>query len=613
MGWQASLSRAEVMRDCKTRLGVCLHTLPTLGRYTRKPMRRGLLIGLGIFAGSVLGWAGIERHHHNRVFAGVQAAGVLVGGLTLEEATAKIAAAAQNITPPLLTLKAGDQTLEVSAAELGWQPDPRATAERAFAVGRTRWSERLAALRGQVRVPLVPRVDARALENRLRVITDKLEYPPTDARVVFKNGQYVVIPEKAGLQLDIERAIETYIQHPTQSVLEFFPRSITPRLTAAMLEPVAQRANELLRPVTLVYAEPRPLGSGKIHRRTLSIAEVASLLIVQDEIKVNTTALNKILTQFARHDRLPQDARYTLSPEGQMVVRPEVDGWKLNQPETRKRLELALLRPDLSEFSLTVVPKTAQVRAADLPKAENLRLLAEATTNYGGSSSERIANVHAAARNLDGYVVPAGGVFNFNQAIGDISLENGFKEALVISEGRTVKGVGGGVCQVSTTTFRALYQAGLPILERNQHAYRVRWYDPIVGYDAAVYQPYLNLRATNNTPGPIVVRTAFTQSSLTVQLYGIPDGRKVVVSQPVILSRTPHPPPQYIVDTSLRPGQIKQVDWAVDGFRTRITRTITYPDGTVSTDQLNSNYRPWQAVYQVGPQTPAPGDEVASR
>lgn len=285
----------------------------------------------------------------------------------------------------------------------------------------------------------------------------------------------------------------------------------------------------------------------------------------------------------------------------------------MNQPETRKQLERALLRPDISELALTVVPKAALVRAADLPRAENLQLLAEATTYYGGSAAERIANVHAAARNLDGYVVPAGGVFNFNDAIGNISPENGFMEALVISGGRTIKGVGGGVCQVSTTAFRALYQAGLPILERNQHAYRVRWYDPIVGYDAAVYQPYLNLRATNDTPGPLVVRTAFTRSTLTVQLYGIPDGRQVSVSKPTILSRTPHPPPQYIVDNSLRPGEVKQVDWAVDGYRTRITRTITRPDGKVEVDVLNSNFRPWRAVYQVGPQPPRPGDEVASR
>ncbi|GIW28626.1 MAG: hypothetical protein KatS3mg070_1989 [Meiothermus sp.] len=576
-------------------------------------MRRGLLIGLGIFTGLVLGWAGFERYHHNRVFAGVEAAGVRVGGLTLEEATARIAAETQNIAPPRLTLKAGDKALEVSASELGWKPDARATAERAFAIGRNRLAERIAALRGQIQIPLVPSVDPVALEKRLQAIAQSLEYAPINARVVFKDGQYTVTPEKAGLKLDIQTAIETYIKYPEQTVLEFFPKAITPRVTAAMLEPVARKANELLRPITLVYTEAPPAGKRKVYTRTLTVAEVASLLQVGEEIGVDSKALSKILAQIAaRHDRLPLDARYTLGPEGQLAVRPEVNGWKMNQLESRKRLELALLRPDLSEFYLTVVPKAAQVRAADLPKAENLQLLAEATTHYGGSSPERIANVHAAARNLDGYVVPAGGIFNFNDAIGSISPENGFKEALVISEGRTVKGVGGGVCQVSTTAFRALYQAGLPILERNQHAYRVRWYDPIVGYDAAVYQPYLNLRASNDTPGPLVVRTTFTRSSLTVQLYGLPDGRKVVVSKPVILARTPHPPPQYIVDPSLRPGQIKQVDWAVDGFRTRITRTITRSDGRVEVDVLNSNFRPWRAVYQVGPQTPIPGNEIAS-
>ena len=578
------------------------------------PMRRGLLIGLGIFTGLVLGWAGFERYHHNRVFAGVEAAGVAVGGLTLEEATAKIAAATHNITPPRLTLIAGDKTLEVPASELGWQPDPRATALRAFAVGRTRLSERFAALRGQVKVPLVPSIDAATLEKRLKNMASGLEYPPTNARVVFQNGQYVVVPEKAGLKLDIQSAIEAYRKHPERPVLEVFSQLLTPSLTTAMLEAVARRANELLRPLTLIYSEPPPVGSGKVHKRTLSVAEVASLLSVQEEVRVNRKALGKVLAQIAaRHDRLPQNARYLLNPQGQLRVRPEVPGWKMNQPETLEGLEIALLRPDLSEFHLSVVPKAAQVQAADLPRPEHLQLLAEATTHYSGSSPERIANIHAAARNLDGYVVPAGGVFNFNEAIGSISPENGFKEALVISEGRTIKGVGGGVCQVSTTAFRALYQAGLPILERNQHAYRVRWYDPIVGYDAAVYQPYLNLRATNDTPGPIVVRTAFTQSSLTVQLYGIPDGRKVAVSKPTILSRTPHPPPQYIVDPSLRPGEVKQVDWAVDGLRTRITRTITRPDGQVKVDELHSNFRPWRAVYQVGPQTPIPGDGLASR
>lgn len=577
-------------------------------------MRRGLLIGLGIFTGLVLGWAGFERYHHNRVFAGVEAAGVRVGGLTLEEATARIAAETHNIAPPRLTLKAGDKALEVSASELGWKPDARATAERAFAIGRNHLAERIAALRGQIQIPLVPSVDPVALEKRLQAIAQSLEYAPINARVVFKDGQYTVTPEKAGLKLDTQTAIETYIKYPEQTVLEFFPKTITPRINAAMLEPVARKANELLRPVTLVYAEPRLAGGGQVRKRALPVTELAALLSVQEEVRVNRAALGKTLAQMAtRFDRLPVDARYVVDQDGQLTVRPEVEGWKLNQPETLKRLELELLRPDLSELSLTIVPKAARIRAADLPKAEDLQLLAEATTYYSGSAPERIANVHAAARNLDGYIVAAGGVFSFNDAIGSISPENGFKEALVISEGRTVKGVGGGVCQVSTTAFRALYQAGLPILERNQHAYRVRWYDNIVGFDAAVYQPYLNLRARNDSPGPLVVRSTVTRTTHTVRIYGIPDGRQVTISKPVILSRTPHPPPQYIVEPSLRPGQVKQVDWAVDGYRTRITRSITRPDGKVDVDVLNSNFRPWRAVYQVGPQPAVPSEEVASR
>ncbi len=577
-------------------------------------MRRGLLVGLGLLTGLILGWAVFERYHRERVFAGVEAAGISVGGLTLDEATARIAARAQNLTPPQLTLKAGQETLEVSAVELGWKPDARATAERAFAVGRSQFAERIAALRGQVKVPLVPSVNPEALEKRLQQIAGSLEYPPTDARVVFQDGQFRVMPEKAGLKLDIQSAIETYLRHPQQTVLEFFPKTITPRLTAPMLEPVARKANELLRPVNLVYTEPRQAGGTRVHRHTLSAHEVAALLDVQEEVRINAKALGKTLAKIAvRHDRLPVDARYIVNSQGELVVRPEVEGWKMNQPETRKRLEHELLRPDKNEYSLNVVPKPALVRAADLPKAENLQLLAEATTYYAGSATERIANVHAAARNLDGYVVPPGGIFDFNQAVGQITLENGFKEALVISGGRTLKGVGGGVCQVSTTAFRALYLAGLPILERNPHAYRVRWYDNIPGFDAAVYQPYLNLRARNDTPGPLVVRSTVTSTTHTVRIYGVPDGRQVVVSKPVILLRTPHPPPQYIAEPSLPPGQVKQVDWAVDGYRIRITRTVARPDGRVEVDQLHSNFRPWRAVYQVGPQPVASADEVASR
>ncbi|MDW8481974.1 MAG: peptidoglycan binding domain-containing protein [Meiothermus sp.] len=368
-------------------------------------MRRVWLLGTAGFTGLVLGWALLEYHYQQRIYPGVVAAGVRVGGLTVEEATARIAAAGEHQAPPRLTLKAGDQSQEVSATELGWKPDPRATAERAFAVGRGRLAERVAALRGQVEVPLVAHLDAKAVAERLKVIARRLERPPKDAQVVYRKGRYQVLPEESGFQLDIQAALETYLRHPELRTLEFFPRPVAPRITAGMLEGVAARANELLRPIVLVYEEP----GGRVHRHTLGVDEVAALLQVGEELRVNRKGLSRLLAQFAaRHDRLPEDARYVVGPGGRLEVRPEKDGFKLNQAESLRRLEVQLLRPDLSEFRLPAVPKRARVRAADLPRPEELQLLAEATTTYAGSSPERIANVHAAARNLDGYVVPPG-------------------------------------------------------------------------------------------------------------------------------------------------------------------------------------------------------------
>lgn len=572
-------------------------------------MKRGLLLAAGVLTGAILGWAIFERYHQTRIFPGISAASVPVGSLTLDQATQKIASATQSLTPPQLTLKAGDKTLSVSAAKLGWQPDPQATAQRAFEVGRHSWSERFAAWQGKVQLPLIPKVDQAALKAELETLAHSLEYAPKNASISFKNGQFVVEPDRAGLKLDIQGALEVFSQHPDQTTLELMPQSIAAQTPAAVLQPVADRANSLIRPLTLSYTSP----AGKSSLHSLSEAQVAQLLSVKDEVRVNPQAMAKVLAQVARaYDLLPVDARYVLGQDGQLSVRPEVAGWKMNQDQALKLLETELLKPHISQVALPVVSKPALVQAANLPKADDLQLLAEATTTYAGSIPERVANVFAAAKNLDGYIVPAGGIFNFNQAIGNITPENGFKEALVISGGRTIKGVGGGVCQVSTTTFRALYRAGLPVIERNQHAYRVHWYDPIVGFDAAVYQPYLNMRMHNDTPGPIVVRTFPTRTTLTVRLYGIPDGRVVQISNPVILSRTPHPPAQYVYEPSLRRGQVKQVDWAVDGMRTRITRTVVKPSGQTSVHTLSSNFKPWRAVYQVGPGTPLP-NQVASR
>jgi vancomycin resistance protein YoaR len=564
---------------------------------------------LGVLGLLLVGWSGFELHYAGRVYPGITAAGVPVGGLSVEEALARVTQVTQSLEPHSLSIVAGDRTLRVAASELGWQPDPEATVRAALAVGRSgglarRLSERLEVLRHGVALPLKVKVDPSALRSRLEALIKNLERPPLDARLVFENGSYAVKPEQPGLSFELSEAMAAFEQDPTRTRLELAPVVLPARVIKEDLGPLAEQANALLRPLVLVYNT-----GSQVYTRGISRPELASWIsFVQGRIEANRSAIQSSLRRTARaFDREAVDARYVLQGE-RLAIRSEEVGWKLDQKAALELLEAALFDPRRGGVNLPVVPSHPRLRSADLPAVEDLELLAEASTSFKGSSAERSANVATAARKLDGHVVPAGEEFNFNRAIGDISPENGFKEALVISGGRTVSGVGGGVCQVSTTAFRALYQAGLPVVERNPHAYRVRWYDPIVGYDAAVYQPYLNLRMKNDTPGPLLLRASAQEGVMTVRVYGIPDGRKVTVSKPLILSRTPHPPPQYVVDPSLRPGQIKQVDWAVDGYRTRITRTVVSASGEVRVDYLNSNFRPWRAVYQVGP-----GTEVGGR
>lgn len=228
--------------------------------------------------------------------------------------------------------------------------------------------------------------------------------------------------------------------------------------------------------------------------------------------------------------------------------------------------------------------------------------LATGETDFRGSSRERAHNLLLASSKLDGLLIPPG-TFSFNQALGPITEEEGYKEAFVIVGDRTEQGVGGGVCQVSTTLFRAFFLAGLPIKERHAHSYQVAYYKP-TGLDAAVIQPYKDLKVVNDTPGHILVQRSVVGTRLRFHLFGTKD-REVRWEGPFISDRKPPLPPREIPAPSLPPGVRKQVDFAAEGARVEVRRTVRYRDGRVLENKVVSVYRPWGAVYLVGP-TPLP-------
>jgi vancomycin resistance protein YoaR len=246
------------------------------------------------------------------------------------------------------------------------------------------------------------------------------------------------------------------------------------------------------------------------------------------------------------------------------------------------------------------VPDTAT--AADLGITA---LVSSGTTTFAGSSEERRINIGVAASRFDGLVISPGQEFSFNEYLGDVTQETGFEQALIIYNGRTIEGVGGGVCQVSTTAFQAAFYAGFPIHERWPHGYWVGYYNSGEGkgMDATVYSPLVDLRFTNDTPYHLLIETETDLRSLSVtfRFYSTSDGRTVQKDGPYIENVVPHGPPLYEESADLRPGQIKQVDYAVDGFDATVYRTV-YRDGQLLyQDTFFSQYMPWRAIYQVAP------------
>lgn len=231
-------------------------------------------------------------------------------------------------------------------------------------------------------------------------------------------------------------------------------------------------------------------------------------------------------------------------------------------------------------------------------------LIAEGRSDYTHSIPSRIHNIILAASKFNGVLIPPGKVFSFNETVGDISLLTGYQPAYVIKEGKTVLGDGGGVCQVSTTLFRAALNAGLPIIERNAHAYRVNYYenDMKPGFDATVFSPSVDLKIKNDTPSYILIQTEVdkTNNLLYFRFFGKKDNRRVEISDSIVWDVIPPPEPKYQEDPTLKKGVVKQIDFPAWGSKAYFSYKVYKGNKLVIDKKIYSSYRPWQAVYLVG-------------
>ncbi len=229
-------------------------------------------------------------------------------------------------------------------------------------------------------------------------------------------------------------------------------------------------------------------------------------------------------------------------------------------------------------------------------------LAAQGVSNFRGSAPGRIQNIRTTTAAMDGIVIPPGAVFSFDQYLPEVVEANGYDDAYIIFADRTVLGPGGGVCQVSTTLFRAAFFGGYPIVERWAHAYRVGFYEPPTGLDATVFAPSVDLKFKNDTDNYLLIQPKIDlrTTTLTFNFYGTKPNRTVQMDDPIVENIVPHGPAIYTDDPTIKKGVVQQVDFAHDGEDVTIWRNISINGQVVKREKFFSRYQPWVARYAVG-------------
>ncbi len=572
-----------------------------------------------------------------RIFPGVQVAGIPVGGLSPAQAAEEIAAQITFPTEGRIVLQDKENLWVASPQELGLFLDPGASATLAFRVGREgNLVERIenqftAWYSGKTTSPVLL-FDQRIAYIYLTRIAATINRPVIEANLGLQGEEVIVRSGEIGRTLDVEASlalVSNQVQSLQEGVIPLVVKETPPVILDASEQ--AELARRILsQPLTLTMPDGQSApGSPWVFDRT-TLASMLTIERVRDqdgekyEVTLNSEMLINFLSNIAPNLRTyPQNARFIFNDDTRQLdlLQPATIGRTLNVDATLRAIQEGLKQDQHTiplVFDYTNPPVTDDATAESLGITE---LVSQHTSYFYGSSRERVQNIQAAASRFHGLLVPPGATFSMADALGNISLDNGYAEALIIVGGQTIKGVGGGVCQVSTTLFRTAFFGGYPIVERHAHAYRVSYYektygnriDPnLAGLDATVYVPIVDFKFTNDTPYWLLMETYVNPnaSSLTWKFYSTSDGRTVEWKTTGPVNIVDPPKPLYKENSDLKEGEIKQVDWEAKGAEVTVTRTV-YRNGQVYfTDRIYTRYQPWQAVYEYGPGTEIPTPEA---
>lgn len=542
-----------------------------------------------------------------KIFPNIAVAGIRVSGLNKSQASNAIA---KNTSPPeKIELLAGYQLFELSLKDIGFSYDFDKTAQSALNIYRSEnilidQYQRLASLITPKDVGIISTVSEERLNEYIQVVSNQVGKLPTYPYVKLENQEAVVDKGTPGFEVDtnaLKRQIEQRLSFRDYLPISLPFKSIDPTLSDEEAEKLKQRARQLIgKSLNLTYEFETIVLDAEVIFSFLDARENYSQSKITDYIDESVAP---------KVEREPQNAVFKFEEGLVQEFSPAKDGFTVNKTKLAEEIiaklsELEVGDEKTADISVPVERAEPAITTEEVNNLGISELLGRGESRFAGSIVPRIHNISLAASRFNGSLIPPGETFSFNQTLGDVSSYTGYQQAYVIKDGRTVLGDGGGVCQVSTTFFRAILDAGLPIVERRAHSYRVSYYEQGFppGLDATVYAPTTDLKFKNDTPGHLLVQTEFkpTTSTLIFEIYGTHDGRIATVTKPVTTSSTPPPEDLYVDDPTLPAGALKQIDYKAWGARVVFDYSVERNGEVLYENTFVSNYRPWQAVYLRG-------------
>jgi vancomycin resistance protein YoaR len=540
------------------------------------------------------------------VLPGVRVAGVDVGGKSRADARAAIERGLQARLAKPVTVDVGNGSFTVVPAAL-WQLDAAATEERAFAAGRASVQARLGALvapfafgREVAPVLRVQPAQRRKVEKQL----DRLTAEPRNAALRMEGTEAVVVEGRAGTTVDAPaflRALEAAVLSETGNFRADIA-SVRPAITTVEAETAAVQARTVVAaPVTVKF---RGDEVGELSPRKLGALIRFEPADSRYEVSLEFKGLVELLSPMvAAGTRKPADANFRVAGKRVRVVRARA-GTRLAPNRAADAVLAAALEPGLrvARLALTKFPADFTTKEA---KALGIReQVSTFTTDMGPSSANRIWNVHLMGDYIDGTIIKPGQTFSFNKSVGPRTTERGFREGQMIIGSLLVPSVGGGVCQTGTTLFNNAFELGLPIVERHNHSWYISHYP--IGRDATVSWGGPDLVFKNDLKHALLIKTSYTDSTLTFSFYGSKQGRKVVSSTgPRVNFRSPET--SYAYDPAAPSGSVRTAGGShQQGFDITVFRKVFERGKLIRKDSFTSNYVAVGDTKIYGPGTDPP-------